>query len=545
MKEQRTSYKAGLGNYASKVEAALDDIQNRDLVKRIWAKDHTVWRPDPTEITNRLGWLTVTDTMREQVAGLEAFAQEIRDTGFQHVVLLGMGGSSLGPEVLRQTIGPIPGYPRLIVLDSTLPSWIQSVADSIDPKRTLFLVSSKSGGTLETLSFYRYFRGLVEERASSGEAGQNFVAITDPGTSLDELAQEQGFRDTFLNPEDIGGRYSVLSFFGLVPAALTGVDIGKLMDRANLIRKQCGPNASAKENPGVWLGVVMGVLALEGRDKLTLVTSPAIESFGLWVEQLLAESIGKEGKGIISIAGEPLVAPEHYGEDRLFVFLRLDGDDNAAVDRAMDTIASSGHPWVRLDMGDRYDLGAEFYRWEFATSVAGAILDVHPFDQPNVQQAKDMTDMVLKERRVIGSLPQEEAGSSLPKLLAGAAQGNYVAIMAYLCQTPETDQALAQLRRRIMEHYHIPVTLGYGPRFLHSTGQMHKGGPDTGLFLQITTTHSHDLDIPGENFSFGVLAQAQALGDLKTLQAIKRRVVRIHLDSVDQGSLDELAGTPI
>lgn len=545
MKEQRTSYRAGLGNYASKVESALGDIQNRDLVKRIWAKDHTVWRPDPTEITNRLGWLTVTDTMREQVAGLEAFAQEIRDTGFQHVVLLGMGGSSLGPEVLRQTIGPITGYPRLIVLDSTLPSWIQSVADSIDPKRTLFLVSSKSGGTLETLSFYRYFRGLVEERAGHGEAGQNFVAITDPGTSLEKLAREQGFRDTFLNPEDIGGRYSVLSFFGLVPAALTGVDIGKLIDRADSMRKECDTKVSVRENPGVWLGVVMGVLALEGRDKLTLVTSPAIESFGLWVEQLLAESIGKEGKGIIPVAGEPLVAPEHYGKDRLFVFLRLEGDDNAAVDRAMDTIASSGHPWVRSDMGDRYDLGAEFYRWEFATSVAGAILDVHPFDQPNVQQAKDMTDMVLKERRVIGSLPQEEASSSLPKLLAGAAQATYLAIMAFLRQTPETDQALAQLRRRIMEHYHIPVTLGYGPRFLHSTGQMHKGGPDTGLFLQITTTHSHDLDIPGENFSFGVLAQAQALGDLKTLQAIKRRVVRIHLDSVGQGSLDELARTPI
>ncbi|MFB3091606.1 MAG: glucose-6-phosphate isomerase, partial [Dehalococcoidia bacterium] len=342
MKEQRTSYRAGLGNYASKVEAALGDIQNRDLVKRIWAKDHTVWRPDPTEITNRLGWLTVTDTMREQVADLEAFAQEIRNTGFQHVVLLGMGGSSLGPEVLRQTIGPIPGYPHLIVLDSTLPSWIQPVTDSIDPKRTLFLVSSKSGATLETLSFYRYFRGLVEERAGPSEAGQNFVAITDPGTSLEKLAQEQGFRDAFLNPEDIGGRYSVLSFFGLVPATLTGVDIGKLMDRADSMRKECDTKVPVRENPGVWLGVVMGALALEGRDKLTLVTSPAIESFGLWVEQLLAESIGKEGKGIIPIAGEPLVAPGHYGEDRLFVFLRLEGDDNAAVDRAMDIIASSG-----------------------------------------------------------------------------------------------------------------------------------------------------------------------------------------------------------
>lgn len=545
MKEHGTSYTADLGNYTPKVESALGDIQSRDLIKRIWAKDHTVWSPDPLEITNRLGWLTVTDTMREQIGDLEAFAVKLRDAGFKHVVLLGMGGSSLGPEVLRQTLGPVAGYPQLIVLDSTVPSWIQSVADTIDPRRTLFLVSSKSGGTLETLSFYRYFRGQVEGVSETQPAGQKFVAITDPGTSLEILARDQGFRDAFLNPEDIGGRYSVLSFFGLVPAALTGIEIGKLMDRADSIRKRSGPNVPVRENPGAWLGTVLGVLALEGRDKLTLIASPAIESFGLWVEQLLAESIGKEGKGIIPIAGEPLVAPEHYGRDRLFVVLRLEGDDNTAVDKAADAIASSGQPWVRLDMEDRYDLGAEFYRWEFATSVAGALIGIHPFDQPNVQQAKDMTDSVLEGRRKMGSLPQGGASTSLPELLAGAVQGNYLAAMAYLRQTPEADAALNHLRRRIVEQYRIPVTLGYGPRFLHSTGQMHKGGPDTGLFLQITTTYTHDLDIPGEAFSFGVLAQAQALGDSIALQAMGRRVARVHLDTVDQGSLEKLAQSPI
>ena len=540
MGRRHTTY--GLGADLLKVETALSDIEKQDLIRRIWTKDHAVWRPDPKEITDRLGWLTVADAMGEQIPALETFAAEVRAEALRHIVLLGMGGSSLGPEVMRQTFGPIDGYPELIVLDSTVPSWIQWVADAIDPARTLFLVSSKSGGTLETLSLYRYFRGLVEQSVKSDKAGNNFVAITDAGTSLEKLAQEQGFRRVFLNPSDIGGRYSVLSYFGLVPAALAGYDVKRLLERANSIRAGCVPGVPVEENPGAWLGAAMGTLALEGRDKLTLVTSPAIQSLGLWAEQILAESTGKDGKGIIPIAGEPLAAPEAYGEGRLFVYLRLEGDDNVATDAAVEALGASGQPWMRLDLRDPYDLGAEFYRWEFATPVAGALLGIHPFDQPNVQQAKDMTDSVMQEHQALGRLPQVGAVDSLQGLLAEAKPDNYLAIMAYLRQTPTVDRDLSVLRRGVMEGYKIPVTLGYGPRFLHSTGQMHKGGPETGLFLQITSNYKRDMDIPGEQYSFGVLAQAQALGDLKALRARGRPIARVQLDS-DEEALQNLVGS--
>ena len=518
-----------LGGHLPDANTTLSDLEQRDLVGRIWRKDHTAWKPDPTEITNRLGWLTVTDQMCEQAPTLEKFAQEIKDAGFRHVVLLGMGGSSLGPEVLRQTFGKIAGYPSLIVLDSTIPAWLQKVTGAIEPARTLFLVSSKSGGTIEPLSFYRHFRSLVEQTMGPEKAGGNFVAITDPGTSLVNMAREQGFRRVFPNPPDLGGRYSVLSYFGLVPAALMGIDIQLLRDRADRLREGCASSVPAQDNPGAWLGAVMSTLALKGRDKLTLVTSPSIGSFGLWVEQLIAESTGKEGKGIIPIAGEPLMAPDYYGADRLFVYLRLKGDDNAATDAAMARIESSGQPAVHLEMSDRYELGAEFFRWEFATAVAGAILGIHPFDQPNVQGAKDMTDRVLQEFHTSGQLPRMEATGALKELLTEARPGDYLAIMAYLLQTPEVDQVLTELRRRVMERYHIATTMGYGPRFLHSTGQLHKGGPNSGLFLQLTGDHAEDLSIPGQPYTFGVLANAQALGDLQALQSSGRRAVRMHL----------------
>ena len=539
----RAGYKADLGDYLPKVEAALQHVQAEDLVKRIWAKDHTVWSPDPTEITNRLGWLTVTGHVREQLGLLNCLAQEIRNDGYRHILLVGMGGSSLGSEVLRQVIGSGPGYPQLIVLDSTLPAWIQSVVNNIDLRKTLFLISSKSGTTLETMSFYKFFRGLAEQNA--GAAEQNFIAITSPGTPLDTLARECGFRHTILNPEDVGSRYSVLSFLGMAPAALAGMDVEKLTNLADSVRDQCGAEVPAADNPGAWLGTVMATLALNGRDKLTLITSPAFESFGLWAEQLLAESTGKEAKGIIPIVGEPPMAPEHYGEDRFFVFMRLKGDANANLEQAMEMIASSGNPWVSIEIDDKYQVGAEFYRWQFATAVAGAILKIQPFDQPNVQVAKEMTDSVLEQYRLSGSLPPIKATISVPALMAEAKPGSYVAIMAYARQTTAMDEALAQLRRRITERYHVPVTLGYGPRILHSTGQMHKGGPNTGLFIQITTASTLDLEIPGEDFSFGILVQAQATGDLQVLQAIDRRVAHIYLNSVDRASLDALAQMPI
>ncbi|MEE8472661.1 MAG: bifunctional transaldolase/phosoglucose isomerase [Dehalococcoidia bacterium] len=531
----------GLGEYAAGVESALAGLAERDIVARMWRKDHTVWKPDPTEISNRLGWLTVSDTMSEGAPALQAFAGEIRDGGFRHVVLLGMGGSSLGAEVLRQTFGSAPGYPELIVLDSTVPASVLSVARAIDPVKTLFLVSSKSGGTTEPMYLFRHFRSLVESAAGKGRTGQNFVAITDSGSSLEGLAAEEGFRRTFLNPPDIGGRYSVLSYFGLVPAALIGADIKTLLERADCMREACASCVPYRENPGAWLGAAMGTLALGGRDKLTLITSEAIGSFGLWVEQLIAESTGKEGKGIIPVVGEPLAEPGAYSDDRLFVHLRLKGEEGSATDAAAERIKASGQPVLTLEIKDRYDLGAEFFRWEFATAVAGAIMGIHPFDQPNVQQAKDATERVLREYVASGSLPRAEATGSLADLLAGAGQHSYLAAMAYLHPSPELEGVLAGFRRKLVERYHVATTLGYGPRFLHSTGQLHKGGPDTGLFLQITAGHEEDLPVPGEPFTFGTVADAQALGDLQALQSAGRRVLRVHLTGGGESSIRDLA----
>ncbi len=529
-----------VGTYLADVEAALADLNRRDVVGRIWRKDHTVWQPDPAEITNRLGWLTVTDLMGEQVPSLQSFAQEVRDAGFHHVVLLGMGGSSLGAEVLRQVWGSTRGYPELIVLDSTVPASVQAVTKTIDPAQTLFLVSSKSGSTTEPLALFRYFQSLVASAVGKERSGQNFVAITDPGTPLAGLAEKEGFRRLFLNPPDIGGRYSVLSYFGLVPAALMGINVTALLDRADGVREGCASCVPAPENSGAWLGVCIGTLARQGRDKLTLVTSPAISSFGLWVEQLIAESTGKEGKGIIPVVGEPLVAPSCYGDDRLFIYLRLEGDDNSGADEAVERIRSAGQPVVVLKMRDKYDLGAEFYRWEFATAVVGAILGIHPFNQPDVQKAKDSTQSLLQEYTVSGRLPQVETTGSIADLLAQAGKGKYLAIMAYLRQTPEVDEALANLRQRVVESHHIATTLGYGPRFLHSTGQLHKGGPNTGLFLQITSSHEQALPIPGQPYTFGVVAAAEALGDLEALQLLGRVVVRIHFSRGDGAAITKL-----
>ncbi len=534
-----------LGDYLPDVESALADLQRRQVITRIWNGDHTVWKEDPTEISNRLGWLTVTDVMCEQAPVMEAFADEVRKAGFRHVVLLGMGGSSLGPEVLRQTFASAPGYPELIVLDSTVPEWVQSVADAIDPAHTLFLVCSKSGSTTEPNMFYAYFRDLVEVSVGKENAGQHFVAITDPGTVLEQLAEEQGFRRVFSNPPEIGGRYSVLSYFGLVPAALMGLDVLKLLDRADCMREGIASCVPAHENPGAWLGAVMGVLARQGRDKLTLVTSPSISSFGLWAEQLIAESTGKEGLGIVPVAGEPMASPSNYGADRLFVYLRMDGDDNAETDESVQAIESVGQPVVRLDLRYKYDVGAEFFRWELATAIAGSYLGINPFDQPNVQAAKDMTESVLSQYETSGNLPDLTQGSgqdsgSLGTLLAESKSGDYLAIMAYVQQTPEVDHALDALRRRVTKKYGIATTMGYGPRFLHSTGQLHKGGPGSGLFLQLTADHPQDVAIPGAPYTFGVLADGQAAGDLQALRGSQRRAGRVELGSDHAASVRKM-----
>ena len=444
-------------------EATLQDLENRNVVARVWQRDHTLWKPDPTEITNRLGWLTVADEMQGNLPALEAFFQEVRDAGYRDVVLLGMGGSSLGAEVLRCSLPPREGAPRLSVLDSTVPGWVHGVEQSIDLKSTLFLVSSKSGGTVETLSLYRYFRARVEEVAGAEDAGSHFVAITDDNTPLHRMAKETGFRRAFLNLPDVGGRYSVLSYFGLVPAALAGLDVAAVLERARSMALRCGPDVPLRENPGALLGAALGAYVLAGRDKATIIASPSIRTFGLWAEQLLGESTGKEATGIVPIADEPLAAPDAYPNDRFFVYLRLDGDDNTATDAALAAIEAAGHPVERLALSDPKDVAAEFFRWEFATAVAGALLGINPFDQPNVQQAKEATAQVLRDYEATATLPTIASSESLSDLLAQAEPGDYLAIMAYVPQDGPTDRAIDELRRTVLERHRIATMTCYGP----------------------------------------------------------------------------------
>ncbi len=525
--------------------AVLAELDRRRVTARVWARDHTVWKPDPGEISDRLGWLTVCDAMAERAPSLRAFADEVKAEGTRHVVLMGMGGSSLGPEVLRRVLGPAEGRPDLTVLDSTLPEVVRGVQSAIDPARTLFLVSSKSGGTIEPLSFYKHFRDLLDRELGRDGAGRAFAAITDPGTSLEQMAREHGFRRVFANPPDVGGRYSVLSYFGLVPAALLGVDLDVLLGRAREMAERCGPSVPAGDNPGAALGAAIGAMAAAGRDKLTLVASPGLAAFGLWVEQLLAESTGKEGRGVVPVVGEALSGPDRYGGDRLFVHLRLRGDDNAAADAALEAIEGSGHPVLRLDLGDAYDLGGEFFRWEFATAVAGAVLGINPFDQPDVQGAKDATDRMMEHYLEKGSLPAVDASDDLRALLEGARPGDYLAVAAYLPEGPAVREAFDDLRRRVMDRYGIATTVGYGPRYLHSTGQLHKGGPNTALCLQVAADSEADLPVPGEPYSFGVLARSQALGDLQALESAGRRVVRAALGADPAAGIRRLAGLAV
>ena len=505
---------------------ALDDLAAHRIPGRIRERDHTVWRPDPREISNRLGWLDAGDFLRPQLPDLASFVDAIRSEGYRDVVLLGMGGSCLGPEVLRRSFGPVSGFPQLTVLDSTVPEQVLSVAAAIDPSRTLFIVSSKSGGTIETLSYYRFFRDRVEAGATGGNAGRNFVAITDSGTPLERLGSEAGFRRVFLNPEDIGGRYSVLSWFGMLPAALAGIEVSRLLDSAASMRDQCLADDPG-DNPGLQLGALLGAMTLQGRDKVTLVTPPPIDSFGLWVEQMIAESLGKEGRGIVPVAGEPLLAPDAYGDDRLFVYLRPAGIDDGHA--AIDQVASAGHPVMRLDLADCSDLGGEFFRWEYATAVAGSMLDVHPFDQPDVQGAKDNTDGLLETFHRDGKLPDRAPSGSLAALLERARPGDYLAITPYIPMDDETDALLCEIRARVMRKYGIATTSGYGPRFLHSTGQLHKGGPGSGLYLQLTMGKHAELPIPGQDYGFDVLATAQAIGDHQALSNLGRRLVTVDL----------------
>jgi transaldolase / glucose-6-phosphate isomerase len=494
--------------------------QTEEVSKRIWQHDESLWGgPGVPEIGNRLGWLTISEKMLEHAGELEEFAAAAKAEGFEHALLLGMGGSSLGPEVIRRSFGDVPDGLRLHVLDSTDPGFILETERAIDLERTLFIVSSKSGGTIETLSHMRYFY----ER--SGGDGNRFCAVTDPGSPLVELARERGFRHVFEADPEIGGRYSVLSHFGLVPAVLAGVNIRALLHGAQVAEQNCAHHDSSVGNSGLWQGVVMGQLALLGRDKLTFVVSEPISSFGLWVEQLIAESTGKEGKGILPVADEPLGEPDDYGPDRVFAYLRDDDNPDEELDRKVQALGRAGHPTATVSTHGPADLGRIFFFAEFAVAVAGWVLGINPFDQPNVQEAKDNTNRVLAE----GALPDVEPGD-VDELLSGAAPPSYVAIMGYVTPSAEFDAAVAELRTTIRARTGCTTTFGYGPRFLHSTGQIHKGGPPTGLFLQLIHDGDEDVEIPEAGYSFGHLKNAQAVGDLLTLRDHGLPAVQVRLE---------------
>src|SRR4051812_15026870 len=493
---------------AERVKRAAEE----NVARRIWAKDATVWAPEGTpEVANRLGWLTIADYLREEAADLMAWA---RSLDHEHVALLGMGGSSLGPEVLRLSYGA-----DLHVLDSTDAEAVRALGEAIDVRKTIFVVSSKSGGTIETLSHFEYFWD------QSGGRGDQFVAVTDPGSPRAGLASNRGCAGVSLNGADTGGRYSVLPCSGLAPAALAGTDVVALLEAGGGAEQPCH-SFDSTSNSGLWLGCALGEMALQGRDKLTFVVDPPISSFGLWVEQLVAESTGKQGRGVLPVAQEPLGAPEVYGDDRVFVHLRNSAAPDDANDKGIAALAEAGHPVLTMQTdGDPADLGRIFFFSEFATAVAGWVLGINPFDQPNVQEAKDNTRRVLEE----GVREVDDPGS-IGDVLSAAMPPHYVAIMGYVTPSDEFDAAIAELRRAIRDRTKATTTFGYGPRFLHSTGQYHKGGPKQGLFVQLIHDALPDVPVPGKPYTFTTLKNAQAIGDLQTLRSHDLPACQVRLD---------------
>ncbi|MCZ7570092.1 MAG: bifunctional transaldolase/phosoglucose isomerase [Ardenticatenaceae bacterium] len=533
------------------VQERIASLEEEHLSDRLWHKDPSLWKTGPADqevIRNALGWLHVAEKMEESLSYLSDFVADVRAAGVRHVVHMGMGGSSLAPLVFERTFEPGGNGLPLTVLDTTDPTTILEIERAVPLADTLFLVASKSGTTAEPLAFGDYFYARV--KALKGDrAGENFVAITDPNTPLVKLAQERGFRQTFLNFPDIGGRYSALSYFGLVPAALLGVDVSEVLLRVLRMVHACASCVPVRENPGGVLGAVLGELVRRGRDKVTFLMPEAIATLGMWLEQLLAESTGKEGTGLLPVAGEPLGAPSAYGSDRLFVYVRLAGEVDQALERGVAALREAGQPVVTVRMDDRLDVGQEFFRWEIATATAGAILGINAFDQPNVQESKNNTNRLLTVVRAQGQLPEEQpslvedsvrlyapetarsASETVAQFLAQARPGDYVALLAYLTENAATEHALEAIRLHLRDRLHLATTLGYGPRYLHSTGQFHKGGPNTGLFLLLTADDAEEAPIPGQPYTFGVLKHAQALGDLEALRKHGRRAVRVDLGS--------------
>jgi glucose-6-phosphate isomerase len=539
------------------VQKTADEFSKNSVIKRIWEKDFTVWKSkkeDDVELSNRLSWLQLPSQNLNKTPDISFFAEEIAQE-FEHVLLLGMGGSSLAPEVFAKTYGAKKKYPELSIVDSTHPAVIQGILDKHELEKVLFVVASKSGGTAETMSFFHTFFENISNQ--NPLPGLQFIALTDPASGLEQLAKVKGFRKIFSTPPEVGGRYSVLTEFGLVPAGLIGMDVERFLKFAEQMEKAC-QDENPLENPGVMPGIVVGEAAKLGFDKLTFFASPSIASFPQWVEQLIAESTGKEGTGILPVADEPFTSAEFYGKDRVFVFLRLEDDDNEELDAIKKTLLEKQHNIITVELGDIYTLAQEFYRWEMATAVAGAVLQINPFDQPNVQLAKTLANEGLAAYKQSGSFPEEKPAfiedgleiycdtkkivlqKALADFFTSQLEGKFVSLLGFIPYDEKTDKLLSQIRTKIKDKYHCTTTTGYGPRFLHSTGQLHKGGKNNGLFMQITGTIDKDIEVPGQGYTFGVLVTAQAHGDLQALRNKHRKVMRIHCTNGINNGLEYL-----
>jgi transaldolase / glucose-6-phosphate isomerase len=548
---------------AAAVDSALADWTKGDKVRRLWRGDATLW--SGADEGHWLGWLGITDDQEAHIAHLTDLAAEVKKAGFKHVLLLGMGGSSLCPEVMRLTFGKVDGFPELHVLDSTDPAQIKAIEAKIDLKNTLFIVSSKSGGTLEPNIYKQYFFTRAKESVGEKEVGNRFIAVTDPGSKMQHVAENDKFRHIFFGVPSIGGRYSALSNFGMVPAAAMGVDVQKFLDRTEEMVHACGATVPAKENPGVVLGAILGTAAVQGRDKVTIVSSPGISDLGAWLEQLLAESTGKIGKGIVPVDRERLADPKRYGDDRVFAYLRLENGADPAQDAAIEVLEKAGQPVVRINVADTYALGEEFFRWEIATAVAGSIIGINAFNQPDVEASKIETRKLTSEYETTGKLPAEEPffqgdgvklyadpkntdvlkkGKTLVEVLkthlVRAGAGDYFAVLGYVTMNPENDAVLQTIRHSVRDAKKVATVLGFGPRFLHSTGQAYKGGPNSGVFLQITCDDAVDLPVPDQKYTFGVVKAAQARGDFSVLAERGRRALRVHLGKDVKAGLAKL-----
>jgi transaldolase/glucose-6-phosphate isomerase len=545
------------------VAASLDDWKKNNKVVRLWQKDASLW--SNTDENNWLGWLTITEDQLAHIDVLQQMTAEVKKARFKHALLLGMGGSSLCPEVLRMTFGKIKGFPELHVLDSTDPAQIRAIEAKVNLKSTVCIVSSKSGSTLEPNIYKQYFFDRVRSKVGEKEVGNRFIAITDPGSKMQQVAEADKFRRIFMGVPSIGGRYSALSNFGMVPGAVIGLDSAKFLKTTEEMVIACGASSAADVNPGVILGTILGVAANHGRDKLTIVTSPGIFDLGAWLEQLIAESTGKIGKGIIPVDRERLAKPAAYGNDRVFAYLRLASKPNKAQDAAVAALEKAGHPVVRITLPNTGTLGQEFFRWEIATAVAGSIIGINAFNQPDVEASKIETKKLTSQYEATGSLPPEvpffeDKGIKLfadeknvaavhgPKLadvlkahLSRLGAGDYFAVLGYIPMNAANEKALQAIRHSVRDKKKVATVLGFGPRFLHSTGQAYKGGPNSGVFLQITCDDAKDLPVPGQKYSFGIVKAAQARGDFAVLAERGRRALRVHLGKNLKSGLAALA----